>query len=71
VRKLVADGREFGSLEPAEWRAASELFEGDVVDHVTPQASVAAKRTPQSTSPSAVQAALRENEAWLDRQGGV
>ena len=27
VRKLVAEGREFGSLGVAEWRAASELFE--------------------------------------------
>jgi argininosuccinate lyase len=65
VRKLVADQREFASLSLAEWRAASELFEADVVDRVTPQASVAAKRTPQSTSPTAVHAALAETERWL------
>jgi len=65
VRKLITEGREFGSLGPEEWRAASELFGSDVVDRVTPQASVAAKRTPQSTSPVAVHAALVELEAWL------
>jgi argininosuccinate lyase len=70
VRKLVTEGREFGSLTPAEWRAASELFEDDILDHVTPEASVAAKRTPQSTAPAAVQAALEESEGWLARQTG-
>jgi argininosuccinate lyase len=70
VRKLVAERREFGSLSSAEWRAASELFEDDIVDYVTPEASIAAKRTPQSTAPSAVQAALVESEGWLARQSG-
>src|SRR5207249_3923441 len=32
VRTLVADGRDFGSLSLAEWRAASDRFEPDVVD---------------------------------------
>ena len=58
VRKLVAEGRDFGSLSLEEWRAASDLFDADVVDRVTPRASVAAKRTPQSTRPAAVEAAL-------------
>ena len=65
VRRLVADGREFRSLSPAEWRAASECFDPDVVAWVTPQASVAAKKTPQSTAPAAVRAALAEVDAWL------
>ena len=65
VRKLVGEGREFGSLGMAEWRAASELFDEDVMGRVTPEASVAAKRTPQSTRPSAVGSALAEVEAWL------
>ena len=51
VRKLVAEEREFGSLSLAEWRAASDRFDADVVERVTPAASVAAKRTPQSTAP--------------------
>jgi hypothetical protein len=32
---------------------------------VTPQMSVGAKRTPQSTGPAAVGAALLDVEAWL------
>ncbi len=35
VRKLVAEQREFASLSLDEWRAASELFDADVVDRVT------------------------------------
>jgi argininosuccinate lyase len=65
VRKLVAEGREFGSLGIGEWRAASELFEADVLKRVTPEASVRAKQTPQSTAPSAVSAAITEVDGWL------
>jgi argininosuccinate lyase len=67
VRRLVAEKREFGSLSLEEWRAASDLFEADVVTRVTPQQSVAAKRTPQSTAPAAVQQALAGLLAWLKR----
>jgi argininosuccinate lyase len=67
VRKLVAEERSFDSMTMDDWRAASELFEPDVVQRVTPQASVAAKRTPQSTAPSAVAAALGDLDAWLAR----
>jgi argininosuccinate lyase len=70
VRRLVAEGREFGSLGPEEWRAASDLFGADVAARVTPQASVAAKRTPQSTAPAAVHDALTELEGWLARIAG-
>ncbi len=70
VRKLVAEGREFGSLRLEEWRAHSELFDAAIVGRVTPRASVAAKRTPQSTSPPAVERALAEVERWLRRGGG-
>ena len=66
VRTLVAEGRDFGSLSLDEWRAASELFEPDVVARVTPGVSVAAKRTPQSTAPAAVHARLGEVRQWLD-----
>ena len=67
VRKLVAEEREFASLSLPEWRAASDRFGADVVDRVTPAASVAAKRTPQSTAPSAVAKAIEESEAWFGR----
>jgi len=67
VRKLVAEQREFGSLSLEEWRAASDRFEPDVVERVTPEASVGAKRTPQSTAPAAVERAIGESEAWVGR----
>jgi hypothetical protein len=41
-----------------------------VAARVTPQASVAAKRTPQSTAPAAVHDALTELEGWLARIAG-
>jgi argininosuccinate lyase len=69
VRTLVAEGRDFGSLSLVEWRAASDRFEADVVDRVTPGVSVAAKRTPQSTAPAAVDARLAEVRRWLDGLG--
>ena len=37
---------------------------------VTPQASVRAKKTPQSTSPDAVKAQLAEMQRWLATQAG-
>ncbi|MEQ1728057.1 MAG: argininosuccinate lyase [Vicinamibacterales bacterium] len=72
VRKLIVEQREFGSLSLDEWRVASDRFEADVVERVTPAASVAAKRTPQSTAPAAVQQAIAESEAWYASvSGGV
>ncbi|MGE3958257.1 MAG: argininosuccinate lyase [Vicinamibacterales bacterium] len=65
VRKLIVEQREFGSLSLQEWQAASPKFEADVVARVTPGASVAAKRTPQSTAPDAVARALDECDAWV------
>lgn len=66
VRKLHLEGRHFGSLTLGEWHAASELFDQDVVGRVTPRASVAAKRTPQSTAPPAVAARLTDVQRWLE-----
>jgi argininosuccinate lyase len=66
VRKLLAEGREFGSLTLGEWREASDRFDADVVGRVTARLSVAAKRTPQSTAPDRVAAALAEVGEWLD-----
>ena len=37
VRKLVAEGRDFGIAVLEEWRAASDLFDADVVGRVTPR----------------------------------
>jgi argininosuccinate lyase len=66
VRQLLMDGRAVEDLTVAEWRAFSPLFQDDVKAKVTAAASVRARRTPQSTSPEAVSAALAELRAWLD-----
>jgi argininosuccinate lyase len=65
VRRLAADGRDFSALSPGEWAAFSPLFGGDVVAAVTPDAAIAARRTPQSTNPASVAAALAESARWL------
>ena len=68
TRRLLAEGRDFASLPLVEWRGYSELFEPDIVECVTTRASVEARRTPQSTHPDAVQAALHEVRGWLDEE---
>jgi argininosuccinate lyase len=65
VRQLLVEGRDFGALSLAEWRRHSELFDDTVRASVTPEASVRARKTPQSTHPDAVSAALKEVFAWL------
>jgi argininosuccinate lyase len=69
TRRLLDAGRDFESLQPDEWRAYSELFGDDIRDRITARASVAARRTPQSTRPEAVEAALQETRAWLAAAG--
>jgi argininosuccinate lyase len=66
VRTLLAEGRDFADLSPAEWRQASDLFGDDAPQAATAAASVAAKQTPQSTNPDAVRAALAECRRWLE-----
>ena len=65
VRRLLSEGRDFGDLTMEEWRAASDMFGDDAPRAATALASVQAKRTPQSTSPAAVRAALDECRQWL------
>jgi len=65
VRQLVADGRDFSALTVAEWQQFSPHFASDVTGAITAGASVAAKRTPQSTERGAVAAALAELKSWL------
>jgi argininosuccinate lyase len=69
VRRLVAEGREFRDLSLDEWRQASPLFEADVQEVLSPAGAVAARRTPQSTGPDAVAAALAALETWLGTSG--
>jgi argininosuccinate lyase len=69
VRTLVAEGRDFASLSLAEWRSFSDRIGADVSEAISARASVAAKRTPQSTAPAAVHAALEELATWLGADG--
>ena len=65
VRQLLAEGRDFGTMSMAEWREASEMFGDDAPKAATALASVQAKRTPQSTNPDAVRAALEDCRRWI------
>jgi argininosuccinate lyase len=65
VRQLTTEGRDFGALTMPEWRRHSGLFDESVRAVVTPEASVRARKTPQSTEPQAVSAALAQVNAWL------
>ncbi len=65
VRRLAAEGRDFRSLSLEEWRAASDRFDADIADWISPRASILRKRTPQSTHPEAVARALAEVDAWV------
>ena len=71
VRQLLSQKRDFESLSLDEWRGASELFDDDVKQHVTAAASVRVRKTPQSTHPDAVRAALAETREWLAGGTGV
>jgi argininosuccinate lyase len=71
VRRLIAEKRDFETLTMDEWRAASDLFDADVIARITPAVSVQAKRTPQSTAPDAVAARLADLRTWLDGLGDL
>jgi argininosuccinate lyase len=68
VRIMLREKRDFGSLSLDDWHGWHPSFDADIVSHLTPAASVAARRTPQSTAPDAVGAALGELHAWLGTQ---
>jgi argininosuccinate lyase len=65
VRDLHASGRDFSSLTMEDWRRYDARFDAGITDAITPEAAVAARRTPQSTNPQAVAAALAETRGWL------
>jgi argininosuccinate lyase len=65
VRELLAGRRDFSSLPLPEWRRHSDLFGDDVQTVFTAEASVRLRKTPQSTHPDSVAAALKEVFAWL------
>ena len=69
VRQLARRGAGFRRADAAEWQRHSPLFDESVRSVVTPEASVRARKTPQSTQPQAVSAALAEVNGWLRRVG--
>jgi argininosuccinate lyase len=69
VRQLVAERRDFSTLTTTEWRRHSPLFDESIRSVVTADASVRARKTPQSTEPHAVSAALADVKGWLRRVG--
>jgi argininosuccinate lyase len=69
VRQLLAEGRDFGALSLSDWQRHSPLFDESVRSVINPDASVRARKTPQSTQPQAVSAALAEVNGWLRRLG--
>ena len=71
VRSLLAQGRDFSDLTLEEWRAASDVFGPDAPQAATALASVKARKTPQSTNPAAVGAAVGETAAWASARLGL
>ena len=65
VQNLSARHLDFSALTLADWRKYSDQFDEGIFKAITPDAAVAAKKTPQSTGPAAVAAALAETRAWL------
>ena len=68
VRDLYDAGKDFSALGLDDWRRYHEKFDEEIFKAITPEAAVAARRTPQSTSPAAVAAQLADTRAWLGRQ---
>jgi argininosuccinate lyase len=68
ARELYESGRDFSSLSLADWQRYHELFDDGVFQAITPEAAVAARRTPQSTNPQAVAAALADVRVWVAKK---
>jgi argininosuccinate lyase len=65
VRDLYDRGRDFSTMSLQEWRGYDARFDADVVQAITPEAAVRARRTPQSTNPEFVKRAIADTRAWL------
>jgi len=65
VRDLLAKNRDFASLSPEDWQQYHTRLDAEAAGRITARGSVAARRTPQSTAPDAVAAALLEIRGWV------
>ena len=66
ARKIVTHDR-YSLYNPVH----HEFFDQGIFRAMTPEAAVAARKTPQSTNPQAVAAALAETKAWLANETAV
>ena len=71
VRDLLAKNQDFASLSPDDWRRYHDRLDADAAGRLTARGSVAARRTPQSTAPEAVEVAHLEVCRWVDEQTAV
>ncbi|NDY42752.1 argininosuccinate lyase [Dissulfurirhabdus thermomarina] len=69
VAACLDQGRELADLSLEELRGLSPAVDEDVFEVLTPEGSVAARRTPGGTAPDRVAEALAEARAWLGRRG--
>ena len=67
ARDLALAGKDFSSLGLDDWRRYHDRFDAGIFQAITPEAAVAARRTPQSTNPAAVAVSLADTRAWLER----
>jgi argininosuccinate lyase len=65
ARELHESHRDFSVLTLDDWRRYHDAFDEGIFAAITPEAAVAARRTPQSTNPRAVAAALDDVRRWL------
>jgi argininosuccinate lyase len=69
VRRLSERGADFTALTIDEWQAFDPRFGPDIADRLSAAGAVATKRTPQSTAPGAVAAALLQARDWMAAAG--
>jgi len=67
VRQVAATGASLSTLTADQWRTFNPLFSTDIVGRLCASGAIAAKKTPQSTAPGAVAAALLQAREWLER----
>lgn len=65
VRELYTAGKDFSALSIDDWRRHHQAFDESIIEAITPEAAVMARKSPQSTNPEAVAAQLDEIRRWL------
>jgi len=65
VKRCLREGRELWDLSLEEFKEASEMFEEDVFELLSVEASVAARKTPGGTAPERVEEQIRKAKERL------